>query len=262
VDDVITLKLGPEELLVVTNAGPLESVSEYIRFSVAGAVDVSAETAKIDIQGPASRDVLRELGVELADELKYFRCGSTEWRGKPMVVSRTGYTGELGYELFVANEQAAPLWRALLEDERVNPAGLGARDTLRLEVGYPLSGQDVSEGRTPLEAGLDRFIDWKRDFVGKEALLRERERGVRERLVGVETESRRAPRHGFDLLSDGETVGNVTSGAYGPSVGHGIGLAYVKPGFAQAGSVLEAGGRRIPVTVAEPPFYKEGTCRN
>ena len=261
-DDLITMRLGDDELFVVTNAGSLDRVSAVFAVQVPGLVDESAETAKIDIQGPLSREILVSIGLTAAAALSYFGLAQTEWAGYPVLLSRTGYTGELGYELYLPNAAAVPLWRRLLDHPAVAPAGLGARDTLRLEMGYLLSGQDIDESRTPLEARQDAFIDWHKPFTGRDALQKRRDAGGYAVLTPIRTDSRSAPRHGFDVYRGDETVGVVTSGTYGPSVERGIGLAYLPPELAEPGVALTAGPRQMAIEVTEIPFYGAGTCRN
>ncbi|MBX7257655.1 MAG: glycine cleavage system aminomethyltransferase GcvT [Candidatus Hydrogenedentes bacterium] len=260
IDDIVTIRLADDELYVVTNAGPLEAVSGRICGAHAGCRDVSASTAKIDIQGPIARDILvRELPE--AAELKYFEARRTHWQGSEIVLSRTGYTGEMGFELFVPADIAVDVWRRLLSHEGVAPAGLGARDTLRTEMGYSLSGQDFDESRTPLEASLDTFIAWNTEFVGKQALEAQKNAGGYDRLTAIRTGDRRSPRHEFEVQDGDARVGVVTSGTFGPSVGCGIGLAYLKPAYAVAGRTLTAGPKGLSIETAELPFYRQGTCR-
>lgn len=261
IDDVITMRLTEDELYIVTNAGPLEDVAALLSAHVPGVRNVSGATAKIDVQGPLARDVLSALGLDGASDLKYFGVASMSWRDSDIVVSRTGYTGELGYELFMPNELAVPMWRALLAIESVKPAALGARDTLRTEVGYGLSGQDFDSSRTPLEASMDVFIAWDSDFRGKAALAAQRERGDHSVLRGIRTADRRAPRHDFAVYAGEEKVGVVTSGTFGPSVGHGIGLAYLPQSLRVPGARLVAGPKALEIETAELPFYTKGTCR-
>lgn len=261
IDDIITMKLADDDLFVVTNAGPRERVAEILKTSGEGVVDVTDETAKIDIQGPRARDVLVP-ELPMAAELNYFEIRPAEWNGESILASRTGYTGEMGFELFVPNAVAVPLWRALLAHKEVAPAALGARDTLRTEVGYALSGQDFDETRTPLQARMESFVAWDTEFIGKEALARQREEGGYARLAAIASGDRRAPRHDFEVRRNGKPVGVVTSGTFGPSVGHGIGLAYLDEDCLEAGTKLEAGPRGLEVSVVELPFYKNGTCRN
>ena len=260
IDDIITVRLGEEDLFVVTNAGPLAAVSERICTAHSGCSDISSATAKIDIQGPIARDVLvRELPE--AASLKYFEARRVQWKGTEIILSRTGYTGEIGFELFVPEGIAVALWQALVAYDGVEPAGLGARDTLRTEMGYSLSGQDFDESRSPLEASLESFIAWNTEFVGKSALETQKHAGGYDRLTAIRTPDRRAPRHEFEVFYGDVRVGVVTSGTFGPSVGYGIGLAYLNPAHTAAGCALTAGPKGLPVETAELPFYRHGTCR-
>jgi glycine cleavage system T protein (aminomethyltransferase) len=261
IDDTIALKLAPDELYVVTNAGPLDEVARLIAARVPDVEDVSDATAKIDVQGPLARDVLSEVGLTVAGKLRYFGGSRAEWRGQHLIVSRTGYTGELGFELFLPADAAVELWRALEAVDGVAPAGLGARDTLRTEMGYPLSGQDVDASRTPLEAAMEPFIAWDTDFVGRDALRAQQERGAYQVLTAIRTMSRRAPRPGFALSHEGAAAGTVTSGTFGPSVGHGIGLAYLSREHSAPGTRLTMGAKGIDVETVVLPFYAKGTCR-
>jgi aminomethyltransferase len=261
IDDCVALRLGQEELYLVTNAGPLEKVSGILLEKIPGVEDVSDKTAKIDIQGPLSRHILMGQDLKTIGPLTFWTGTRCAWRGVEMIVSRAGYTGELGYELYLSADAAEDVWGVLLADGMVTPCGLGARDTLRSEMGYPLNGDDVDEMRTPLEAGMDRFIAWHTEFPGKARLLEMRERGGYSVLTPILSSDRRAPRHGFELKKDGELVGAVTTGTFGPSLGRGVGLAYLKTDVVAPGTVLAAGPRDLEVTVAELPIYKNGTCR-
>jgi len=261
IDDLISMKIADDDLFIVTNAGPREAVANIFSSAGSGVEDVTDSTAKIDIQGPLARDVLVQ-ELPIAAELNYFEIRSAEWNGEAIFVSRTGYTGEMGFELFVPNSLAVPLWRALLAHGEVEPAALGARDTLRTEAGYLLSGQDFQETRTPLEARMERFVAWDTPFVGKDALVHQRDQGGYPRLAAIASPDRRAPRHDFELRRKGTPVGVVTSGTFGPSVGHGIGLAYLEEEYLTPGTKLEAGPRGLEVSVVDLPFYADGTCRN
>lgn len=261
VDDCVALRLNDEELYVITNAGPLEKVAAHILEHVPGAINVSDGTAKLDVQGPQSRKVLLECGFAGIAPLKYWTGRRAPWRGAKIIVTRAGYTGELGYELFLPAEMAVDAWRVLLRHPDVTPCGLGARDTLRTEMGYPLNGEDVTEVKTPLEGGMERFIDWNSEFVGKAALEVLRARGGYSRLTGIKSADRRAPRHGFDVKLQGRVVGRVTSGTYGPSVNCGVGLADLLPEYARPGIRLTAGPRDLEIETVELPIYRGGTCR-
>ncbi len=259
VDDCVGLRLSEDELYLVTNAAPLKQVAAML--DGPGVENVSDATAKLDVQGPASRQALLDIGLTDIAPLGYWTGRRCMWHGRELVVTRAGYTGELGYELFIPAEHARDLWRALIAHPTVLPCGLGARDTLRMEMCYPLNGQDLTEDTTPLEAAMDRFIAWDSDFLGKEALLAQRDLGCARVLTPIVSESRQAPRHGFEAYHDGKAVGAVSSGGFGPSVERGIGLAYVPPALAAPGTPLTVGPRAIRVETAEVPIYKQGTCR-
>lgn len=263
IDDVIAFRLGQFDFYVVTNAGPLETVSARIlgASNTSDVSDVSGETAKIDIQGPRARDILAN-EIPACAALKYYEARRVAWKGVDIVLARTGYTGELGYELFIPNRIAVDLWRTLLSYPDVKPAGLGARDTLRTEMCYGLSGQDFNESRTPLEAGMESFIAWENDFVGRDALRAKRDAGGYPVLTPIKTSDRRAPRHEFEVKCNGEVVGVVTSGTFGPSVGYGIGFAYVPKELAKAGTKLTAGPKDLPIETTTAPIYTAGTCRS
>ena len=261
-DDCVALRLSQEELFLVTNAGALDAVSAWLHRYVSEIEDISSDMAKIDVQGPLAPQVLLALGFNGVETMSFWSGRRSQWRGIDMIITRAGYTGELGYELFIPNDGAVPLWRALTALPEVMPCGLGARDTLRTEMGYPLSGQDVDETRTPVEAGLNRFIAWDTAFPGKPILEKQRDPGGHDTLAALRSADKRAPRHGFELRHDGVVVGIVTSGTFGPSVGCGIGLGYVPAALAQPGLALEAGPRALPVFVETLPFYKQATGRN
>lgn len=260
-DDLITFRMAEDELYVVTNAGPLDSVTDRFCSNNPGMTHVSYETSKIDIQGPLARECVLKAGFDAAETLKYFNATWTEWEGNPVLLSRTGYTGELGYELFMENDLAETIWNRFADMDCVGLAGLGARDTLRTEVGYGLSGQDFDDTITPLEANMAPFIDWDTEFVGKEALVKKRDDNDYGVLVAIKTDSRRSQRHGFDVQHDGATVGVVTTGTFGPSVGHGIGFARVPQSLAEPGTRLTCGPKKLEITTCAIPFYKDGTCR-
>jgi len=262
VDDIVVLKLDDDTLYVVTNAVPLTRVSETIRSYTRTARDLSDATAKIDVQGPLSRQVLLKAGLKDIEPLKYYGCCRTQWRGGAIIVARAGYTGELGYELYTPNDLAPALWEELLDYEEVEPAGLGARDTLRMEMGYTLYGQDVDESKTTLEASMGQFVYWGRGFIGRDALCLRKEKHDYQVRTGIRSKDRRSPRPQQEVRYNGEAVGVVTSGTYGPSVGCGVGMAYVPSDLAAPGTELTVGPKDLPVETAAFPFYKEGTCRN
>ena len=261
-DDCVGMKLDEETLFVVTNAGPLEEVSSLLCPSDVQAEDITQQIVKIDVQGPRSLDVLLQAGFDSQIAgLKYWTGGRFEWRGEKIIITRAGYTGELGYELYLPVSIGADIWVKLVSHAEVKPCGLGARDTLRTEMGYPLNGQDILPGTTPLMASMDRFIDWEHDFIGKDLLLQQKNRGDYRVLTGIKTHTRQAPRHNQKIVFQDSEVGEVTSGTYGPSVGVGVGLAMLDKKVAIPGTFLQIAGRPLQVEVCNVPIYQNGTAR-
>jgi aminomethyltransferase len=261
VDDLIVYCLEPDSYMLVVNGARIAVDFETIKGRLPAAlsfVDASAETAKIDLQGPLAFDVLQQCVPGDFSGLKYFNFTWTEFAGTKLMVSRTGYTGELGYELFLPATAAETLWEALVADPRVAPAGLGARDTLRLEMGYPLYGQDLDEEHTPAEAGYGWLLTSPAAYVGKGKAA-----AVRQKLIALEIPGRRSARHG-DVVTDraGKTVGLVTSASFAPSLGHAIALAYVNAPAAEAKEYhIKAARAELTAAKHALPFYKNGTAR-
>ena len=266
IDDLIVFRLSEDEVMIVVNAATIANDFKVIASRLknpALLTDISADTGKLDLQGPLSREVLVEqFGAEIAS-IPFFKFIRTRILGVEAIVSRTGYTGELGYEIFLPAHKVAELWELLLKDPRVTPAGLGSRDLLRLEVGYSLYGNDIDEATTPLAAGLSGFVNLEKNFVGKDALLKEQQQGAEKVKVAFRVDSRRAPRHHYEILHEGAPVGTVTSGAFSPMLSCGIGMGYVKPGAAALGTRLTIRHERVEMEaqVVELPFYTGGSLR-
>lgn len=256
VDDIIVWWVGPERFDVMPNASNTERVTGALDAPTAGVEDVTASRAVLAVQGPDARSRLATLSTAAA-EVGRFRVAEIDWCGVPLTVAGTGYTGEDGVEIAVPVEQAPDLWTALLE-AGIAPAGLGARDTLRLEAGLPLHGHELGPGITPLQAGLDWVVSWdKGDFRGRAALEREREAGPRRRLRGLITEGRRPPRAGQQVRRAGEPVGVVTSGNFSPELECGIALAFLPPEVEQGEELLiDARGTELPARVVPTPFIR------
>lgn len=252
-DDMIVWWLGPERFDVMPNA----SNTERVRAMLPG-IDVTDRRAVIAVQGPEARRLLATLSPEAA-AVGRFRVGAVDWRGHEMTVAGTGYTGEDGVECAVPLDGATELWRALLA-AGATPAGLGARDTLRLEAGLPLHGHELGEGITPLQAGLSWVVGWdKEQFVGKEALEAERASGVRRALKGLVTEGRQPPREPSSVTLEGASIGRVTSGNFSPMLEVGIALALIdtEPGLKVGDPVvIEQRGRELPARLRKLPFWK------
>lgn len=264
IDDTILLRLGDEDFLLVVNAGTANSDAGVLQHRLTDAeLHVQADWGKIDIQGPTSRAVLTPLVKADLAALPYFGCCQTVVNDTPCILARTGYTGELGYEIFLPAKALPALWDRLLEQSDVKPAGLGARDSLRLEMGYPLYGHELSIEINPAEAGLAFFIDPFGQYVGAEA-LREFELACPTRaLVALRSEQRRPFRTGDEILANGEQIGEVTSGAFSPSLEVALGLGFVPPTQAEIGTelIVKTARAEIPVSVTKKPFYKNGTCK-
>ena len=264
VDDIIVHRLSAERVLICVNASNRDKDVAYLRQHARGAevVDVSDETALLALQGPlATRILARLTDVPLAT-LPRFACADGAVAGRRALVAHTGYTGENGWELYCAAGDAAALWDALLDAgsaDGLAPAGLGARDTLRLEAALPLYGHELGPDTTPFEARLAWVVRLdKGDFVGRAALLEAKARGPRRCLVGIETTAAGIPRADYPLLRDGARVGQVTSGTKSPTLGKGIALGYVEPTASALGTALavEIRGRAIEAQVVRVPFYK------
>ncbi|MBL0687606.1 MAG: glycine cleavage system aminomethyltransferase GcvT [Sulfurospirillum sp.] len=213
IDDLIIYKLNDNSLMFVVNSSRIDIDFNTINNQLKSGTftDKSNETSKIDIQGPNAKVILKEFVPFNLDELGFFNFKESEIMGSSAIVSRTGYTGELGYELYINNETAPKLWRKLIECKAV-PAGLGARDVLRLEMGYSLYGQELNENTTPIEAGVGFFVKYDKEFTGKEALLRQKKEGTLRESISFKTDSKRAPRNGMEIWQNDKRVGVVTSG--------------------------------------------------
>ena len=260
-DDLLVYRVEQSVFMLVVNAARIDHDRAWIQGFLPPTValeDVSSSTAKIDLQGPLSLDVLSGVFSENWRDLNYFAFRATMFQGQRVLVSRTGYTGELGYEIYLPDTLALALWEACLEDERVRPAGLGARDTLRLEMGLPLYGQDLDERHTPAEAGYEALLTSPAPYVGKE-----RQMEVRERLVPLLIPGRRSARHDDVVCSStGDVLGRVTSGSFAPSLGHGIALAYIDQRFDDEREFLiRTGKAELTAARTTLPFYPRGTAR-
>jgi aminomethyltransferase len=251
-DDIIVWWLADEVFDVMPNASNTERVVAAI-----GGADITASRAIIAVQGPAAREHLATIAPEAA-AVGRFRVAHASVAGARCTVAGTGYTGEEGVELAVPADAAPSVWEALLATGLL-PAGLGARDTLRLEAALPLHGHELGPGISPLQAGLAWVVSFdKPEFRGRQALMEERERGVSRYLVGIETEGRRPPRAGCGVIVDGQPVGEVTSGNFSPVLGHGIALAFVQPGVVVGDDVeIDVRGSRLPGRVAPIPFVRK-----
>ncbi len=268
-DDIFVYRLKPMDYLLCVNASNREKIHAWLqtqpRATTVVLEDHSDRMAQIAIQGPRSRDILLALGGEAIRALKLHHTCDAMLGSIPTLVARTGYTGELGYELYVSADQIGLLWERILElgvSEGVKPAGLGSRDLLRLEMGYLLYGNDIGEDTTPVEAGVEWTVSLdKGEFVGRAALLAQKECGPMKRFVGFELLEKAVPRHGFKILDpvSSQVIGEVSSGNLSPILQKGIGLGYIPTAQSAVGTPLtiDIRGKGVPAQVVKTPFYRK-----
>ena len=265
-DDCLVYRFD-DHLMMVVNASntakDLAHISQHLDRFEASLTDVSDDVALLALQGPKATGILQTLtSVDLA-AIKYYHFAVGTVAGIPdIIISRTGYTGEDGFELYFDNAHATHIWKALIDTGEVTPAGLGCRDSLRLEMGMALYGNDIDATVTPLEAGLGWIVKLpKGDFVGREALVRQKEQGITRKLVGFTTSERAFPRHGYPVVVDGQASGVVCSGTLSPTLNVPIGMCYVPTAFAKPGNEvgIDIRGKIVKAEVVKTPFYKDGS---
>lgn len=260
IDDIIVWWIGPDHFHVIPNASNSDTVMDVLTEEAsvrpAELCVTTPDRAMIAVQGPEARDVVAAVSPEAAT-VGRFRIARFVFDGSDCITAGTGYTGEDGVECYVPTDIAEKFWSAIV-DAGATPAGLGARDTLRLEAGFPLHGHELGGGLTPLNAGLSWVVSWdKGDFRGRDVLVSQRDRGGYRVMRGLSTQGRRPPRADQVLTRDGGEVGTITSGNFSPTLGHGIALAMVEPDVS-VGDVLQIDlrGRSVDATVVDLPFYK------
>jgi aminomethyltransferase len=266
IDDVLVYAEADGGYLMVVNAGNQDADFDWIRGHLpsptgGGVINVGRDWALIGVQGPRAVGLVQRLTPSELGGVKYYTFIEGKVADVACMISRTGYTGEDGFELFCGNDDALRLWRALLEEgqgDGIRPAGLGARDTLRLEAGMRLHGNDLDAGTNPLEAGLDWTLSLDKDFIGRDAIVQARDRGLSRVLVGFKMLDRSIPRHGYVVVDNGQRVGTVTSGNVAFTLGYNIGMAYVPPALAAPGTRfgVDVRGTAAPAEVVALPFYK------
>jgi aminomethyltransferase len=273
VDDILVYRLGEHHYWLVVNAGNIDKDWNWVTVAKERAglhnlelANISDEVAQIALQGPLAEEILQPLvpGAVLSQLGFYWAKTGLNVAGiKSLVLSRTGYTGEDGFEIYVKRADAVALWEALLEagaEQGLVPAGLGARDTLRFEARLPLYGHEINDQITPLEAGLGFFVKLKKgvDFIGREALAAQKEQGLTRKLVGFEMIDRGIPRQGYEIAKDGQVVGFVTTGSFSPTLEKNIGLGYVPVALAEIGTEFDViiRGKAVKARVVETPFYQ------
>ena len=268
VDDCLVYRFA-DHLMVVVNASnkdkDLAHISSFMDRFDCSVEDVSDRIALLALQGPRAQEVMSQFTDVDLDTIAYYHFQIATVAGVPgIILSRTGYTGEDGFELYFDASRAVEVWTALMSDGSVVPAGLGARDTLRLEMGMALYGNDIDDSTTPYEAGLGWLVKMKKgDFVGKAALERQKAAGIPRKLVGFSMEDRAFPRHGYPVSCGGNASGEVRSGTMSPTLGIAIGTAYLPFEVAREGTVFEVGirGKQFPAVVQKMPFYKNASHR-
>ena len=267
VDDCLVYRADDRVLMVVNGSNidkDFAHISRFLKkFPEATLENISDQIALLALQGPDAARILQQHTDTDLSKIKYYEFTTGKIAGVDKVyISRTGYTGEDGFELYFPAEQAKKIWNAITASGEVTPAGLGARDSLRLEMGMALYGNDLDDTTTPLEASLGWLVKMKKgDFVGRDALAKQKEQGLKRKLVGFTTPERSFPRHGYPVFAKGKPSGEVRSGTMSPTLGIPIGTAYVPVESAAEGSPLEIEirGKRVPAVVQKMPFYKDGS---
>lgn len=265
VDDLLVYKFGNEDYLLVVNACNIEKDFKWLLDNLEGQVEidnVSDQYAQIALQGPKAEEILQKVTETPLNEIKFFYFRpDVDVAGVKALVSRTGYTGEDGFEIYIAAKDAPSLWEKLLaagKEEGLQPIGLGARDTLRFEAVLPLYGQEISQDITPLEAGLEKFVKLdKEDFIGKDALVKQKEQGIPRKLVGFEMIDRGIARSHYEVTVDDKKVGFVTTGSFSPSLKKNMGLALISSEFAEVGREINIviRSKAVKAKIISKPFY-------
>ncbi|MDE7154583.1 MAG: glycine cleavage system aminomethyltransferase GcvT [Muribaculaceae bacterium] len=265
VDDLLVYKRGENDFLLVINAANIDKDVAWIEKNAEG-FDVkighlSDSYGELAIQGPKAEQLVTELLGIKCEQIPFYCFEQQQWQGEPIIISRTGYTGEDGFEIYASHEVTRKIWDILIESGKVEPCGLGCRDTLRFEVGLPLYGDELTDEITPIEAGLGIFVKLdKPEFIGKDAIAAQKAEGVKRKLVGMEMTDRAIPRHGYEVLNEaGETIGEVTTGYHAISVDKSIAMALVDAEYAALGTPVQIKIRRktFPATVVKKKFYNK-----
>ncbi len=266
VDDLIVYKIEDEKYLLVVNASNIKKDWDWISSQNtmnADMRDLSDDYSLLAIQGPKAAKAMQSLTSVDLEAMKFYTFEVADFAGiEHVIISATGYTGSGGFEIYCKNSEVKQVWDKVMEagaDYGIKPIGLAARDTLRLEMGYCLYGNDINDTTSPIEAGLGWITKFSKDFINAEALAKEKEHGPERKLIGFELDERGIPRHDYNIVDgNGKTIGIVTSGTMSPSLGKGIGLGYVPTIFATPGSkiYIQVRKKTIPATVVKLPFYK------
>lgn len=268
VDDLLVYKFSNDFYYLVVNASNTDKDYKWMlenkRSYNVEIINISSNVSEVALQGPNAQEILQKLTRTQLSDIKFFYCDrNVEISGIKCLVSRTGYTGEDGFEIYTSNENIETIWEKLMDagkDLGLKPAGLGCRDTLRFEANLPLYGNELSDKITPLEAGLGFFVKLnKENFIGREALVKQKEDGLKRKIVGFEMKDRGIPRHGYEVAADGKIIGSVTTGYFSPTLKKNIGLALIDIKYTELGSQIEILIRNKPAAaeVISKNFYKK-----
>lgn len=269
VDDLLVYRTGESSFFLVVNAANLKKDFDWLNSHREGDVkltDLSDGLGLLAIQGPNAQKLMAQLTDYDLESMPYYTHTTAQVAGVELMFSRTGYTGEDGFEIYIPTEHCAVLWHAVTDAGQAHNLeliGLGARDTLRLEMKMALYGNDIDKTTTPVEAGLSWIVDWDKDFIGKEVIVRQKEEKPSRRLVCLQFEGKVFPRHGYEIFDGDQAIGHVTSGTVSPSLKKPIALGYVARRKAKIGSEVEVviRDKRFPAVVVKPPFYKNASHR-
>jgi len=265
-DDLLAYKFNEEKILLVVNASNTQKDFEWVKTQASSfnvdIINKSDEYCQIAFQGPKSQDQLQKYLKDIdLDSIEYYSFEVIQLEGEEIILSRTGYTGEDGFELYLSPTIVVKVWDKLIQLAKEvdgKPCGLGSRDTLRFEPKMLLYGNDMDENTTPLEAGLRWTVDFNKEFIGKEALLKQKEEGIKRKLVGMEIHDKMPVRHGYEIYKDNEKIGFVTSGVKSPTLGKNLALGYVSKEFSKSGTMvsIKARNKLLEAEVVKTPFYK------
>ncbi|MCP4684102.1 MAG: glycine cleavage system aminomethyltransferase GcvT [bacterium] len=269
VDDLLIYRTGEDSFFLVVNASNLQKDFDWLdshREGEVSLVDLSAGLGLLAIQGPNAQKLMTQLTDHDLENMPYYTHVTAKVAGVDLMFSRTGYTGEDGFEIYIPNEHCSALWKAVTKagaGHNLELIGLGARDSLRLEMKMSLYGNDIDQATTPVEAGLGWIVHWDKDFIGKEVIAQQKAEKPKRRLICLELEGKAFPRHGYKIFDGEKEIGEVTSGTFSPSLKKPVALGYVARRKARIGSTVEVEirNKRYPAVVVKPPFYKNASHR-
>jgi aminomethyltransferase len=264
VDDLLVYKRGENDFFLVINAANIDKDVDWMRQHTTGfdinLVHESEQYGEVAVQGPLAESAVEEILDIPCAELAFYTFKQLEYEGEKIIVSRTGYTGEDGFELYGSHKFINKVWDLLIDSHKVVPCGLGCRDTLRFEVGLPLYGDELSQDITPIEAGLGSFVKTeKEEFIGKDVMVKQKEEGVQRKLVGIELVDKAVPRHGYEIVADDKKIGEVTTGYHAISIDKSVALALVDVQYAKLGTPVKVHIRKkfFDAVVTKKRFYKK-----